>query len=107
MKVTPLLAALCAFALALSAAQEKAANVFRQFDVPDDKPIAVLSGQKSGDSLALTGDGWRGLIAKGQFKASKAGESFDLKHVTRTPPSLGALPPKGAAVLFDGRNLDA
>ncbi len=140
MKIPTLLAAFCAFALPLSAAQEKAvnfvparadprvgdwqgggyvaqvfptaegkyaANVFRKFDAPDDKPVAVLSGTASGDRIAFSGDGWSGVIATGHFKADKAGESFDLKHVTRTPPTLGAPPPKGAVVLFDGRNLDA
>jgi hypothetical protein len=79
------------------------ANVFKQFDEPDAKPVAILKG----DSAALSGDGWSGAIAGGHFKASKGGESFDLQHVTRTPPTLGAPPPKGAAVLFDGHNLDA
>ena len=43
----------------------------------------------------------------GHFKATKAGESFDLQHITRTPPSLGAKPPAKATVLFDGTNMNS
>jgi hypothetical protein len=79
------------------------ANVFKAFDEPDAKPVAILKG----DSVVLSGDGWSGAIAGGHFKASKSGEKFDLQHVTRKPPTLGAKPPTGAVVLFDGKNLDA
>src|SRR5512136_1806694 len=51
------------------------ANIFKKFDEPDAKPVAILKG----DITALTGDGWGGAIAGVHFKASKAGESFDLQ----------------------------
>ncbi len=79
------------------------AHIFHKFDVPNDKPVAILTGT----AASLTGDGWTGAIAAGHFQASKGGESFDLQHITRTPPSLGMKPPAGAVVLFDGSNLDA
>src|ERR1041384_5096471 len=79
------------------------ANIFKAFDETDAKPVAILKGALA----ALNGDGWSGVIADGHFKASKGGEQFDLQHLTRTTPTLGARPPKGAVVLFDGRNLDA
>ncbi|MSU65681.1 MAG: DUF1080 domain-containing protein [Opitutus sp.] len=79
------------------------ANIFRQFDEPDARPLAILSG----DATALTGDGWTASIAHSHFKAAKAGASFDLQRVTRTPPTLGAKPPSGAVVLFDGKDLAA
>src|SRR5437868_7276529 len=75
------------------------AHIFRKFDVPNDKPVAILTGTTD----SLSGDGWTGAIAGGHFKANKGGESFDLQHITRTPPSLGTKPP-GAIVLFDGSN---
>jgi hypothetical protein len=83
------------------------ANIFHQFDQPNDKPVAILEGEQSGDGVAFTGDGWTGTIAGGHFKAAKGGESFDLQHVTRTPPMLGAKAPAGAVVLFDGSNMNA
>ncbi len=79
------------------------ANVFRAFDEAEAKPVAVLQG----DLAALNGAGWTGAIADGHFKAAKGAEHFDLQHVTRTPPTLGAKPPAGAIVLFDGKNMDA
>ena len=78
------------------------AHIYRKFDAANDKPVAVLKG----DASALSGDGWTGSIEGGHFKASKDGSSFDLQHITRTPPSLGAKPPAGAAILFDGANMD-
>jgi hypothetical protein len=83
------------------------AHVFRNFDQPHDKPLAILQSEQSGGTIAFSGDGWTGAIETGRFKASKGSETFDLQHITRTPPTLGAKPPKGAVVLFDGSNLNA
>jgi hypothetical protein len=83
------------------------ANIFHQFDVPNDRPIVVLTGEASGSEIAFSGDGWSGAIADSHFKASKGQESFDLQHVKRTSPTLAAKPPAGAIVLFDGTNMNA
>jgi hypothetical protein len=83
------------------------ANIFRKFDVPNDQPVVVLQGELSGNTVAFSGDGWTGTMAGGHFKASKGDQSFDLHRITRTPPSLGAKPPAGAIVLFDGTSMDA
>ncbi len=83
------------------------ANLLRAFDEPDAKPLAVLAGAATGEELTLSGDGWSGGIQNGQFTLQRGSESVELKHVTRMPPSLGARPPAGAVVLFDGRNLDS
>jgi hypothetical protein len=83
------------------------ANVFRAFDVPNDKPVAILDGELSGSTVTFTGDGWEGTLEGGHFKARKGDQAFDLQHVTRTPPSLGAKPPAGAIVLFDGKDMTA
>ena len=79
------------------------ANLFARFDEPEAKPLAILRG----DTRALTGDGWNGAIADGHFRVQHGNTSFDLSHVTRTPPTLGAKPPAGAIVLFDGKSMDA
>lgn len=83
------------------------ANIFRQFDVPNDKPVAVMQGALSGDTVTFTGGEWNGAITGGHFKASNGRDTFDLQHITRTPPSLGMKPPVGAVVLFDGNNMDS
>ena len=83
------------------------ANVFKKFDVPNDKPVAVMLGEVSGGIATLTGDGWTGTISGGHFKATNNADSFDLLPITRTPPTLGAKPPAGAVVLFDGTNMDS
>jgi hypothetical protein len=83
------------------------AHIFRKFDVANDTPVAVLHGVRSGESVAFEGDGWSGAIKAGQFRAHKGADMFGLHHVTRTPPTLGAKPPPGAIILFDGRNMNA
>lgn len=82
-------------------------HIFRQFDVANDKPVAVLNGTLDRGTLTLEGDGWTGSIADGHFKATSGSESIDLQHITRTPPTLGMKPPPGAIVLFDGTNIDS
>lgn len=54
----------------------------------------------------------KGTIAKKKFDgtltaAGKPEIGFSLKRVTKEPPSLGAAPPAGAIVLFDGTNTAA
>jgi hypothetical protein len=83
------------------------ANILRKFDVANDKPVAILHGELAGGTLTFSGGGWTGNIADGHFKATNNGESFDLQHISRTPPTLGAKPPAGAIVLFDGTNMNA
>lgn len=83
------------------------ANIFHKFDAANEKPVAILEGTLAEGVVEFTGDGWTGTIDGGHFKASKGPESFDLQHVYRKPPSLGAKPPAGALVLFDGTNMDS
>ncbi|HUW62140.1 MAG TPA: DUF1080 domain-containing protein [Candidatus Bathyarchaeia archaeon] len=44
---------------------------------------------------------------KGKFTGKDSPGSFRLTRIEKKPPSLGAKPPAGAIVLFDGSNLDA
>jgi len=83
------------------------AHIFRAFDQPNDKPIAIMTGENAGDSVSLTGDGWTGAIAAGHFKAHNDTDSFDLQHIVRSSPTMGAKPPAGAVRLFDGAAMDA
>ena len=47
------------------------ANIFHKFDVANDKPVAILKGEQSGNTVTFTGDGWSGTIAGEHFKAEK------------------------------------
>src|SRR3984885_11928652 len=80
-------------------------HIFKQFDQPNDAPVAVLTGTLDGGTLALEGGGWTGTIQDGHFKAKSGDQSIDLQHITRTPPTLGMKPPKGAIILFDGKSM--
>jgi hypothetical protein len=82
-------------------------HIFKQFDVANDKPVAVLKGTLAQGTLALEGDGWTGTIQDGHLKAATGDHTIDLQHITRNSPTLGAKAPKGAVLLFDGKSLDA
>ncbi len=82
------------------------ACILTEFDTKN-KTVAVLEGTSSGDGVVFSGDGWGAQIKQGEFTGSKGDKNFKLKRVTRKSPTLGAAPPKGAIVLFDGRDLDA
>lgn len=86
-------------------AGEYVANIFRAVDLPESKPVAVLSGVSTGAAVTFTGDGWTASIQGGRFKGGKGSEWFDLEKVNLDPPTLGAKPPAGAIVLFDGSSL--
>jgi hypothetical protein len=82
------------------------ANLLKSFDTAGTA-VAVLKGVKSSDAITFSGDGWTATIQGSNFTGSKGDEKLNLQHVNRTPPTLGATPPQGAVVLFDGKNLDA
>jgi hypothetical protein len=69
--------------------------------------VAVLSGTKSDEAVEFTGGGWSGEVKNSHFTGANGDKKFDLQHVVRASPTLGAKPPAGAVVLFDGNNLDA
>jgi catechol 2,3-dioxygenase-like lactoylglutathione lyase family enzyme len=82
-------------------------HLFKQFGQAHDIPVAVLNGTLANGTLPLTGDGWTGSIENGRLTAKNGDQSIDLQHVSRSSPTLGTKPPKGAIVLFDGTNLDS
>jgi hypothetical protein len=81
-------------------------NVLRAFDSPE-RPIVVLHGQRSGADVTLSGEGWSGTITPGKLALKHAADAVELAPVERKPPTLGARPPVGAVVLFDGSSMDA
>lgn len=82
------------------------ANILKQFD-SENNVVVTLRGAHRDGRVTLRGGGWSGVIEQGHFKGTKETESFDLQHITRTPPTLGAKPPAGAIVLFDGKDMAA
>ncbi len=73
-----------------------------------DKRVRVEAGREE-DTVVIKGDDLQGTIADGQMKLTdpKGERTIRLKRVERKSPTLGAKPPAGATVLFDGTNVDA
>ena len=89
------------------------ANVLAEFDTRNE-PLAILNGTRNGDTVAFRGRRadlrWQGDMRAGEFTGSTSGsrsEQFSLKPIQRLSPTLGAEPPEGAVVLFDGSSLDS
>jgi hypothetical protein len=111
-KETPLVAQVIAWG-----GGEYQANVLDELDkrVP---AIVVLKGKEADGKVTLAGKAtgeklkgteWAAAIEgeklAGSFKGDATG-SFEMKKATRLSPTLGAKPPEGAIVLFDGTNTD-
>ncbi len=68
----------------------------------------VKCSAKTEDGKVLVSGPWSGGISGGKMSVKDAGgASLELKKVERKSPTLGAKPPKGALVLFDGSNTNA
>ena len=67
-----------------------------------------LDALRDGEKVVFNGNGWKGAIEAGQINGTNdEGQSWTLKHTLRESPTLGAKPPAGATVLFDGTSADA
>jgi hypothetical protein len=73
----------------------------------DGKKRAKASGKRGEDKTTFKGGGWEGDIVKGRLTAKTKSEACTLERVLRKSPTLGAKPPEGAVVLFDGSSADA
>ena len=67
------------------------------------------TGELQGDTVTITGEHGKATIKDGVLTViSSSGETVgELEKVERKSPTLGAKPPKGALVLFDGKSADA
>lgn len=67
-----------------------------------------LTGELKDGVVQLTGTNFRGEIKDGVLSGTaEADVQYSLSKVFRTSSTLGAAPPEGAIVLFDGKNTDA
>ncbi|MGQ0635762.1 MAG: 3-keto-disaccharide hydrolase [Planctomycetaceae bacterium] len=65
-----------------------------------------LTGESRDGKVTLTGTNFAAELADGLLKGKLDDQAFELKRVERRSPTMGAKPPEGALVLFDGTNLD-
>ena len=65
-------------------------------------------GQREGDAVVIRGENLEGVIADGKLNLadSRGDKKAQLERVERNSSTLGAKPPKGAVVLFDGSGVD-
>jgi hypothetical protein len=74
----------------------------------DGKTKVRLHGETSDNAAHLKGKNFEGTVKDGLFSGTaEDGVKFELKKVERKSPTLGATPPPGAIVLFDGKNTAA
>jgi hypothetical protein len=67
-----------------------------------------MDGALEGDAVIFKNAVWEATVANGELRGKSAdGQVQVLKRVERQSPTLGAKPPAGAIVLFDGTNGDA
>lgn len=70
--------------------------------------LAIIEVERKGKTLKFDDAGFRGEIKGDKFTGGRqtGGATFEMKRYTHESPAMGAAPPAGAIVLFDGSNLD-
>ena len=73
----------------------------------DQSPKVEIEAKRNGDSVEFSKEGWKVVLKKDALSGHSPSGSLDLKKISRLSPTLGAKPPQGAVVLFDGSSCDA
>lgn len=71
-----------------------------------DRSTLPLTGETKGGAVTLTGTNFTGRVESGKLTGTLDDAPIDLKRIERQSPTMGARPPEGALVLFDGTNVD-
>jgi hypothetical protein len=71
-----------------------------------DKTRVPLKGETKDGETNFTGNSFSGALKDGVLKGTLDNVELKLKRVERQSPTIGAKPPEGAIVLFDGTNTD-
>jgi len=76
----------------------------------DQGDKTTVEGKREDDKInfAAAPNGFKHSLADGTLTtATPNGDEYKMKKIQRTSPALGAKPPTGAIVLYDGSNVDA
>jgi hypothetical protein len=73
----------------------------------DKSEKVEAEAKRAGDTVDFTGGSLKATLRKNSLSGELNGEKFSLEKVTRQSATIGAKPPAGAVVLFDGSNCDA
>jgi Domain of Unknown Function (DUF1080) len=89
---------------------EYALSIFQEHDQRADRYFEGI-GKLDGDVIRFEGKGWSGTVGKDGLtgvsgEGHGGGVKFRMNKVVRSSPTLGAKPPTGALVLFDGTGFD-
>jgi hypothetical protein len=71
-----------------------------------DKTRVPLKGETKDGATVFTGMGFAGKLEKGLLSGTLDDVEMKVKRVERQSPTMGAKPPPGAIILFDGANTD-
>jgi hypothetical protein len=73
-----------------------------------DKSAKIeIEAKRAGQSVEFAKDAWKATLSKDRLSGESDQGKFSLKKVNRQSATIGAKPPTGAIVLFDGSNCDS
>lgn len=73
----------------------------------DKSDKVEIESKRVDDKVTFTGGAWKVSLSPGGASVDGPGGTFVLRKVERESPTLGAKPPGGAVVLFDGSSCEA